>query len=64
VNGKDEQLNWACAIKLFTAVIEESALKNVNNRLNTDIYTYLRTSGGQSFNLYLNVVHCFNTSLN
>ncbi len=35
--------------------------KNVNNCWNTNIYSYLRTSGGQSSNLYLNVVHIFNT---
>jgi hypothetical protein len=34
--------------------------KNVNNCLNTN----LETSGGQSSNLYLNVVHFFNTSAN
>ncbi len=27
-------------------------------------YSYLETSGGQSSNLYLNVVHFFNTSVN
>jgi hypothetical protein len=27
-------------------------------------YFYLETSGGQSYNLYLNVVHLFNTSVN
>jgi hypothetical protein len=40
------------------------ALKNVNNCLNTNIYSYLETSGGQSSNLYLNVVHFFNASVN
>ncbi len=30
--------------------------KNVNNCLNTNIYSYLETSGGQSFSPYLNVV--------
>jgi hypothetical protein len=39
-------------------------LKNVNNGLNTNIYSYLEISGGQTYNLYLNVVHFFNTSLN
>ncbi len=39
-------------------------LKNVNNYLKTNIYSYLETSGGQSSNLYLNVVHFFNTSFN
>ncbi len=38
--------------------------KNVNNYLNTDIYFYLETSGGKSSNLYLNVGHFFNTSIN
>jgi hypothetical protein len=31
--------------------------------LNTKIYSYLEIFGGQSFNLYLNVVHFFNTSV-
>jgi len=34
-----------------------STLKNVNNCLNTNIYSYLETSGGQSSNLYLIAVH-------
>jgi hypothetical protein len=38
--------------------------KNVYNWLNSNIYSYLEISGGQSFNLYLNVVHIFNTSVN
>ncbi len=44
--------------------MEEHALKDVNNCLNTNIYSYLETSGGQSSNLYLNVVQFFNTSVN
>ncbi len=39
------------------SVMEQQALKNVNNCFNTHIYSYLETSGGQSSNLYLNVVH-------
>ncbi len=35
--------------------MEQHTLKNVNNYLNTNIYSYLETSGGQSSNLYLNV---------
>jgi hypothetical protein len=31
--------------------------KNVSNCCNTNIYSYLETSGGQSSILYLNVVH-------
>jgi hypothetical protein len=38
--------------------------KNVNNCLNTNIYSYLETSGGQRSNQYLNVVHFFNTIVN
>ncbi len=48
-----------CAHKL-----EQRALKNVNNYLNTNISSYLETLGGQSCNLYLNVVHFFNTRVN
>jgi hypothetical protein len=38
-------------------------LKIVNNCLNTKIYSYLETSGGQSPNLYFYVVHFFNASV-
>jgi hypothetical protein len=38
--------------------------KTVNNYLNTNMYSYLETPGGQSSNLYLNVVHFFDTSVN
>jgi hypothetical protein len=41
------------------AAMEEHAFKNVNNCLNTNIYSYLETSGGQSSNLNLYVVHFF-----
>ncbi len=44
--------------------MEQCALKNVNSCLNTNIYSCLETSGGQSSNIYLNVVHIFNTSVN
>jgi len=44
--------------------LEQHALKNANNCLNANIYSYLETSGGQSSNLYLNVVHFFNASVN
>jgi hypothetical protein len=48
----------------YPSVMEQHNLKIVNNYLNTNIYSYLETSGGQSSNLYLNVVHFFNTSVN
>jgi hypothetical protein len=44
--------------------MEQRTLKNVSNYLNTNIYSYLETSGGQIYNLYLNVVHFFNASVN
>ncbi len=44
--------------------MEQSAFKNVNNCLKSNIYSYLETSGGKSSNLYSNVVHFFNTSVN
>jgi hypothetical protein len=49
---------------ILPLLMEQCALKNVNNYLNTNIYSYLETSGGQSSNLYLNVVQFFNTSVN
>ncbi len=45
-------------------VMDERALRNVKNHSNTNICSYLETSGGQSSNLYLNVVHIFNVSVN
>ncbi len=54
-------------IKLFfdeTVSMEQHTFKNVNICLNTNIYSYLETSGGQSSNLYLNVVHFFNPRVN
>jgi hypothetical protein len=44
--------------------MEQHALKNVNNCLNTNIYSYLDASGGQSSNLHLNVIHFLKTSVN
>jgi hypothetical protein len=44
--------------------MEQCAFANVNNCLIANIYSYLETSGGQSSNLYLNVVHFFDTSVN
>ncbi len=43
---------------------ETLTLEKMKNCFNTDIYSYLETSAGQSSNLYLSVVHYFNTSLN
>ena len=47
---------------LCTCTMEQCTLKNVNNGLNSDIYSYLETSGGKSYNPYLNFVHFFNTT--
>jgi hypothetical protein len=44
--------------------MEQRALKNISNCLYTNIYSYLETSGGKSYNPYLNVVHIFNTRVN
>jgi hypothetical protein len=37
--------------------MEQRTLKNVNDYLNTNIYSYLETSGDQSSNPYLNVIN-------
>jgi len=44
--------------------MEQFGVENVNNYLNSNIYSYLETSGGQISNLYLNVVPFFNTTVN
>jgi hypothetical protein len=44
--------------------MEQRALQNVNNCYNTNINSYLETSGGQSSNLFLNVINFFNASVN
>ncbi len=51
-------------IKLFTVVMKQHTFKSVNNRFDTNIYSYLETSGGHGSDLYLNVVNFFNTSVN
>ncbi len=51
-------------ITYFPCVMEQHYSKNVNNGLNTHIYSYIETFGGQSFNLYLNVIQFFNASIN
>ncbi len=49
---------------LFNLRMEQITLKNENYCLNINIYFYLETSGGESSNLFLNVVHFLNTSVN
>ncbi len=46
---------------LNSYLMEQHTSKNVNNCLDTNIYSYLETSNGQSSNSYLNAVHFFNT---
>jgi hypothetical protein len=48
---KDEKVLAKCI------TMEQHALRNVNDCLNTNIYSYLVTFSGQSFNLYFNVAH-------
>jgi hypothetical protein len=43
--------------------MEQCVLKNVNNYLNTNIYSYFEKSGGQSSDVYLNVVNFFNINV-
>ncbi len=46
------------------SVLAPHAIHEATSRVDTNIYSYLETSGGQSCNLYLNLVHFFNTSVN
>ncbi len=44
--------------------MEQCSLKNVNNCQNIKIFFYLETPGGQNSDLYLNIVHFLNISVN
>ncbi len=44
--------------------MEQRTFKNIDSCMNININSYLETSGDKSDNLYLNVVHFFNTSVN
>ncbi len=48
---------------LMRVAMEEHTLKIVNNSLNTKIYSYLETSVGQSYILYVDV-NFLNASVN
>ncbi len=50
-------------LQLFMLFNGTTLFKNINHCLNTNIYSYLETSGGQSSNPYLNVAHFFNTKV-
>jgi hypothetical protein len=50
--------------KLLRLCNGTACFKKLNNYLNMNNYSYLETSGGQSSDLYLNVVHFFNASVN
>jgi hypothetical protein len=71
-NSGNEWFPGANFAKLFWTKFTHSSLtvngtarfKNVNNCMNTNISFFFETSGGQSYKLYLNVVHFFNTSIN
>jgi hypothetical protein len=55
-NFTESHRNWQLIYLNGTA-----CFKNVNIGLHTNIYSHLEASGGQSSNLYLNVVHLFST---
>jgi len=51
-------------MKFMHPLMEQNALLNANNSSNTNSYSYLETSGGQSSNIHLIAVHFWNTSVN
>jgi hypothetical protein len=51
------------AERAATVAMEQSASKIVNKCFDTNICSYLDTSGGQSLNQYLDVVHFFSDSV-
>jgi hypothetical protein len=54
---------YSSKLECLSRTMEQHALQIVSNCLNTNIHSYLETSGGQSSNLYLYVVHFFNTNV-
>jgi hypothetical protein len=48
----------------YTVPMEQRTFGNVTKYLNTNFYSYLETSGDQSYYMYLNLVHLFNTGVN
>ncbi len=67
IRGEDTISKCPCTFaKLFVNLLamEQCTFKNVNNCLNKNIYSQFEASGGQSYNLYLNGVHFFDTSAN
>ncbi len=63
-NVNERKVACSGSIHQSAFVMEQHTLRNVNNYLNTNIYSYLETSGGQSSSLHLNVVLLFNTNAN
>ncbi len=49
------KLHFFCFRKALNIIVKKHSFKNVNNCLNTNIYSYLEICGGKSHNL--NVVH-------
>jgi hypothetical protein len=62
---KSKLAKWHLAEMIinYECPMEQRTFKISKNCLNTNIYSYLETSGGQSYILYLNVVNFFNTSV-
>ena len=55
------QAVYVTQMPMVTAqTMEQRTFKNVNNYQNTNIYSYLETSGGQNYNLYLYQVRYLN----
>jgi hypothetical protein len=44
---------------LVMYAMKQGNLKNANNCLNTNVYSYLETSGGKSYILHLNVIDIY-----
>ncbi len=61
---KSLEIKWWHQAYIITQFNGTECFKNVNNCLNTNIYSYLETSGSQSSNLYLKAAHFFNSSVN
>jgi hypothetical protein len=58
------QMSQRIKYKYYNISTKKSIFLELRYMLKTDIYSYLETFGDQSYNLFLDVVHFFKTSLN
>jgi len=60
---KEEAYPWEAGASSGHITNLKQSILETFNIYDTNVFSYIVTSGGQSYNLYLNVVHFFNASV-